>query len=366
MNTPTPSKKMQVPVKTAEIETEQEIEEIQIDLHRVPSGSGKKSNHSSKKKNGPKNKGSWKQDHIGALEAALMAPDLIGPVRVPRYGNSDRTVLGLKKLRTAFACTTGQAVQGLVLKLAYGGNICERFQAVDASTVTTAIAGIAPDVLYPPSTNITDSSMVAACITLEYTGKPIDAQGEVLLCTVPDNAGDVSAAGNKYSTLQYLPNAVVVPVSSLIDNPLRVSLLHQSPSSWDFTAINETVKDVAVPLVAVNGAAIGATFVAELTLTFECRSAISSGNVIPYEAVTGSKAADLSMFENVVSDMGELYNQVSEYIPTGWASSFVNGVKSSTAGYIAGSMDGLGRHLTNRILGHLNSGNGSEFRRILF
>jgi hypothetical protein len=346
---------------------------VTIDLQRIPSGTGKKSLPASKKKKqGPSNrskgvtKKNWKLDHEGGLEAALMAPDLFGPVRVPRYGNSDRTVLCEKKLRTAFGYSATNAVQGIVLKTSYSGAIAARFEAVNNNTNSVGIAGVNADITYPPAANLTDVSLVSACMTIIYTGKPLDAQGEVTLVTLPDNAGTVNETGLRLSTLGYLPNAVIVPVSSLLDKPMRVSLLHQSPSSWDFNAIAQEVVDVATPVLAVNGLASGTNVTVEITCCYEGRSAFSASNAIPFEGMSESKAQDLSIFEDVVANMGELYNQVSEFIPTGYASNFINGVKSSAAGFVANSATGLGQHLTNRVLGTLNSHHGSEFRRILF
>ena len=337
---------------------------VEIDLSAIPAGGSLKKSSRDKSKKQAKN-WNWKQDHFASLEDALLCPDLYGPIRVPRYGTSDRTVLCLEKMVQTITGDATKPVRGICCLTPYSGSVAMPFDATAENVALSTGAGITPGILYPPPASLTDVSLVALSMTISYIGKPLDAQGTVLLCTIPDASGVVSLAGATYSSLAYLPNAVVVPVASLLDEPLRVSLLHMSPSSWEFISTTSSFTDVAVPLICTSGLAAGTVCRVEITGTYEGRTAISPANAIPYEHSTSSKASDLSMFENVVNDIGEMFNQVSEYLPSSYTRSAMASLRDVGEGFIAKGTQGLAHYTANRILNSVLHGGGQEFRRAI-
>lgn len=366
MNSPVPNRNRPITtIRSTEIDVNSNDEEIvEIDLSAIPAGGPLKKSSKDKHKKQAKN-WNWKQDHFSSLEDALMCPDLYGPIRIPRYGTSDRTVLCLEKMVQNITGSTTNVVNGIVALTSYSGSVAMPITATAESVAFSTGTGITPGILYPPPASLTDVSLVALSMTISYIGKPLDAQGTVLLCTIPDAAGVINMAGATFSGLSYLPNAVVVPVSSLLDEPLRVSLLHMSPSSWEFISPTSAYTDVAVPLICTNGLAVGTNCRVEITATYEGRTAISSANAIPYEHSTASKAADLSLFEDVVSDLGEMFNQVSEYLPSSYTRAAMASVRDVGEGFIAKGVQGLAHYASNRILNSVLHGGGSEFRRAI-
>jgi hypothetical protein len=197
-----------------------------------------------------------------------------------------------------------------------------------AATAATALAGNADIVLNtvnPAVEQIHSSRINAGCILVQFVGNLMNANGEVMLGTLPYEEADVAGAilnGTSWNALSTYPGVTVVSVQKLLEQPMRVALRHSDFGSWQFgdgmddtqTTIVELLGAVDLPFIAfkgVNGGLIRLTFVKN----FECKSSLKSTDIIPYEATNAGKASDEASMTNAQAYLTKLVNTVTTYLP---------------------------------------------------
>jgi hypothetical protein len=267
-----------------------------------------KSKRAGKRSKAPKGKGNL----TDVIIAAQMYPELVGPVKLPIVGSNIRSTLGMDRARTQQIGSTTNVVQACTLSsLMMGSSVGSVYGTTTENAVMGSATGVAPGVQFPGSTSVADGRMTSGCITVSYTGNVLNCGGEVILGVYPSNQ---SFSGTTYSQLAFLPGTIRLPIASLVETPLRVSMRHGSPVAWDLIPYNSNVTDIDQPFIASSGLPNGQALQIEITRNFEIRSVVGV-NEIPYASSSMGRASDDAAFTNAFDYLSKLPNLVSSVRP---------------------------------------------------
>jgi hypothetical protein len=246
---------------------------------------------------------------------ALTMPDIYGPIRIPRFGQSGKTGLAMDRTQAYITGATPNTAQAIVMNTGYTLNPGGGYVATGAGALFTAGSAFSAGQAFPLSNQMDDVCLNSASFLISYLGAPLNASGELIVGTVAiDNTGFTTAT---YNSLYFYPGVIKVPIASLIDNPLRVYMTKASYDASAFYAPSVNIPDVNRPFVATSNQTVGSLLNVEITRCFEYRTTISSGLVVPYEFSGNSQVADSLQFQEVVAQINSepmnVQPAVSEY-----------------------------------------------------
>lgn len=319
----------------------------------VVNNSGPKSNRRRRNRN-KKGRISQKLSERAYFERALLMPDVVGPIRVPRSSGGSRTGLAIDFTEytiTGSATNTilgAQMVGGYSLATPSGMNV---YAATSATTAFGSPSTVTPSVQYPPAINIADINQTAGSFILFYTGNPLNVQGEVIIgCSI-----NILTTSN-YNTMVWYPGTIRIPVAELIGSPKRVSLRKLSPVSDEFIPITSGTTDMDFPFVFTNGLPTGGTLKVIGCRTWEYRSTTNATNVVPYEKVGPSHSGDVMAYMDAKANIADSPIVITDVADTGDFTSSLGlpGTLGSLSAAAAG-LSGFGL-LANRHLNRARAG----------
>lgn len=291
------------------------------------------------------------------FKAFLLAPDLVGPQRIPRPGGATRT--GLAHDETTFKLTGdgSNTVYGAQVRSVYSDASGAALKYTVATDTTSLGAGTGTTIQaqFPTAGQMADVNCTAIDLTVYYIGNPLTVAGEVILGTsLP------FATGASYAGMFYYPGTISFPTAHLIEHPMRVSARKLSPLADEFVTTSAGNGDFDLPFVLIRDIPNGASVVVKVYRTFEYRSTTTSGSVITYEKVGESHSSDLAAMQDAQADIAMQPNTVSDFLPemgnsvsAAWAESlgltpsFLMGGVSSLVG-AAGFLAHRARAITGR------------------
>lgn len=333
---------------------------VKLDIKVEPKNNAQPSQKKSKKKN----KGSKKQRQkavagkSGYFIEAMMYPDLVGPVRFPLAGCVDKTVLACDRLRFDIVGNSTNVCQVIGVTTNVSSAISARnYVSTTLGGNWTTGANQGPGLQFPPIAAWQDARLTSCSVVGYYSGTALNATGEVLIGTLPENdaLGYPDFSTTSYQTMYYMPEMIHCPVAQTINEPVRAAGFHQSPASWEFVSVNSTVPDMNLPFIAVYGLTNGTSFTVEITRCWEIRSALAAPNAIPYESSSEGRSADEAAFTNASDFISHLATTVSEAVPNilngavGLAFEAIPTIARSTSRALLG-------HVTNRMFANVQSG----------
>lgn len=280
-------------------------------------------------------------DHPKAREflTALMAPDVFGPIRIPRSGASQRTGLAIDRTRANIVGAAGQ-VSGLRLTAPFNTAGVGSYTNIAALTPAALLAvapGSAPGSQFPALANIGDINLVAQSIVISYFGNPLTVRGEMIIGTT----GNFDLTASSYNALSFYPGFVRLPIAEVINKPIRVFGRKVSPAANNFVGVSSSVEDYEYPMVLQTGLPVGEFLSVEITRTYEYRSSIADATVVPYEKSTSSFMEDLAMFNdaeatisNIAIPASEAWSPILESVAT---ETFGEGVGAAVPHFITGA-----------------------------
>jgi len=239
--------------------------------------------------------------NIDQIASALLKPDLWGPMRIPREGAGERTGLGILRATHVHTSAAAATVYWASMRCAYD---VFAYAGTAASSATAIGVGTAvpTGMSFPAMATIADMNLTAGCMTIEYTGKPIDASGTLLLGTFPN----VSVAANiVYDQYQYAPGVMSVPVNILVNKPMRVSMRKISNAANEFITTNSILPDVEAPIILAVGLTVGTSLRITWTIDFEYRSVVTGANIIPFEGANPSYSKNLMEFNDANANIAQ-------------------------------------------------------------
>jgi len=283
----------------------------------------------SKKKNKNKSKNRGRVTLQDAFVQSMLYPDLVGPQRFPVYGSDARVVLGMERGRYTMVGSGTNYAQCARLNQSVFGAIGNSYGVVNSSTVWGSGASISTAVQFPQSTSVADARLTSASLIVSYTGIVNNCAGEMILGTFPDSN---IFAGVTYDALSYLPGVVRLPIATLINNPLRVSLRHAAPQSWDLLTPSSAQLDVEIPFFATIGLPSGQSISIEVVKNYELRTAVSSVLAIPYSSSSAGRASDDASMTNALDFLSKRVNTITSMMPNAghrFARSMIDGLFTS-------------------------------------
>lgn len=250
---------------------------------------------------------------------ALMYPDLMGPIRVPRPMTGARTALGRDRtivmLSNVTADVTVCAVQmGTGYAPLAAGSIIASYKSSSQSVAMTRDTTIySPGTQNPPQSSVYDACLVSGCVTVSILGTVTNITGQLLIGSGPPLTDDNTVS---WANLIYYPGAQYIPAVELLKGPVRCCLRHLSPASWAFrdNVAGETGIDYDTPFVVCTGLPTGVVLRVEFTRNWEVRSKIGFG-ALPYEAASNSMTKDTNAFEDAVSYVSSKVVSITEMVP---------------------------------------------------
>lgn len=270
-------------------------------------------------KNKPKKKRTKSKDRRLSMAQAfarhLLMPDLYGPFRIPRGGGSVRTVLATDRTVLTLAGAAGVPVNGFQMNAIYtGSGVGLPFTAATLATGITFGTATAAGSQFPNPTNLADINFVAGCISIQYSGTPFNAKGEILVGrSIPFVAGSTA-----YTNMAYYPGVVRIQLAQFYDKPIRIAAQKISPIASEFATTTIGNGDVEFPFVMLNTVDPNITITVEVTRVWEARSSTQGANVIPYDNPENSFSADLDALQDANAAIGKsLEGTITPYVPEG-------------------------------------------------
>lgn len=240
--------------------------------------------------------------------SAMLAPDVVGPIRLPRFGGGGRTGIGYD--RTQFVMGDTGNFNTTLYRAIYNGVVAERGYAATGSATQTLQSSQLPGAQYPPPASVLDCSNTAGVIVVKYIGAPLNAIGEILIGTIP---GKTSLTTLTFNALSVYPGVLRMPLSSLIENPLRVALRKISPAAYEFGSTIGEADDLEVPFVATSLMATSSSLSVEIYRAWEYRTVITTANIVPYDSGTSSHVKDTNALQEAQAQIVSYPNTVSTY-----------------------------------------------------
>ncbi len=255
----------------------------------------KKKNKKSKKKASKANRVNLRR----LFQEYMIAPDIYGPFRQPRWGGSQRTGLGYDITEYTFTGSSMNVVQGIQAGSSFnGGAIAGTFAVANSGTALgAATSQTTPGAQFPAVSQLADVNMTACSFVAYYTGNMLNVGGEILLgSTIPI----ISTA--TYSSLFYYPGTVKIPIAKLLQEPVRVNFRKLSEAADEFNPPANNIPDVDLPFVFTNGLPAGQTLNIIMYRSWEYRSTTAAGSVVPYERVGDSHSAESNAYQDARAD----------------------------------------------------------------
>jgi len=277
-----------------------------------------------KKKNKSKNRGRIPlQD---AFVQSMLYPDLVGPQRFPVYGSDARVVLGMERGRYTMVGSGTNYAQAVRINSSIFGLIGNSYGVANSSTVWGGGSSVSTAVQFPTSSGVADARLTTASLIVSYTGIVNNCAGELILGTYPDSNNFSLAT---YDALSYLPGTIRLPIATLINNPLRVSLRHAAPQSWDLLTVGSGQLDVEIPYIATIGLPSGQSISVELVKNYELRTVVNSSLAIPYSSSSAGRASDDASMTNALDFLSKRVNTITSMMPNAghrFARSMIDGL----------------------------------------
>jgi len=289
------------------------------------------------------------------FQAALLAPDIYGPVRIPRRG-ATRTGLGYDATDVAFTGTaTSTNVFVIQADSKYTNAVNKWGALLDPATGFGAATTVVASSQFPTAVQMADCNVVAISIVAYYIGNPLNVQGECII-----GAALPLATTATYAGMYYYPGVTKIPISQLIQHPLRISARKLSPVSDEFVPTNTGAADIDLPFMAFTGLPSGGTIQCLVTRTWEYRSTTVVGSVIPYERVGDSHTVDLNAYQDACADIAQLSTPLTEALPEGTSESLSGMLGMGRAAMLGGvgALAGMARQF---YLGRARGGNPNRF-----
>lgn len=245
------------------------------------------------------------KERSGFLDS-MMAPDLTGPVRIPRPGGATRTILGFDKTFTTLGNATAFRLYVPYLRFNGGGAILTAASAA-ANWAASSTVNVAAQ--YPATTNVNDCNCTAAALIVDFIGAPLTAIGEILVGTVP-NGVDLTASS--FNTLANFPTVLRLPVKSLFtgsdSGAKRVWMRKISAVADEFVGISEAQNDTDIPFVACSplGASGADTLTVYQARAWEVRATTNNGLAIPYEMTENSYSKDVANYQDTLATLSTI------------------------------------------------------------
>jgi len=300
-------------------------------------------------------KNAFQASPVSFFKASLMAPDIYGPVRIPRRG-ATRTGLGYDATDVSFTGTATATNVFVVQADSKYTNASFKYGALlDPATAFGAGTAVAASAQFPATAQMADANVVAISIVAYYIGNPLNVQGECLIgCTLP------VAATATYAGMYYYPGVTKIPVAQLINHPLRISARKLSPVSDEFVPTNTAAADIDLPFMAFTGLPNGGTIQILITRTWEYRSTTVVGSVVPYERVGDSHTVDLNAYQDACADIAQLSSPLTEALPEGTSESLSGMLGMGRAAMLGGvgALAGMARQM---YLGRARGGHPNRF-----
>ena len=321
-----------------------------------------------KKKNANRKNSYMGVRNLGShLEAGILYPDIYGPIRVPLPGDVSKTTLGMDRTHLDLAYSAANACQ-LVIGSAptgvfYSGTCVQAYTATNASGNFAGGGSANPGVQFPVSSSVSDARLVGLCLTLYYTGSPLNVKGEIILGSIP-HTGLAGLVTTTFNNMYYLPGVVKMPLADLINKPARTSGAHYSPDSWGFNPITTSVVDIEIPFFATNNMASDGVVAYELTRTWEVKTQITSGNQLPYESSANGRAVDDAAFTNVMDRISHIPSLVSQGIPD-LLTPLVQGISDQLPFLVQSSTRAAMNYATNAMINSVTRSGGRNGQGLL-
>jgi len=264
----------------------------------------KRQRRAAKKRLGPV-RGRFVTSEATYLMGAQLAPDLYGPVRIPRSG-STRTGLGFDETFDTITGSATNLVQGVQASSQFLTSGMNSWNAVNTTTAIGGPTGVAIATQFPASSQLADVNLVGCSLTAYYIGNPLNVAGEVILgsCIPISNSAT-------YASLYTYPGTIRIPLAQLIAEPLRVSFRKLSPISDEFVAPAIGNSDVDMPFLFTSGQTTGGALQVIVTRSWEYRSTTGAGSVIPYERVGSSFSTDIAAIEDARAMIAQMPSPIT-------------------------------------------------------
>jgi hypothetical protein len=233
----------------------------------------------------------------------LKAPDVFGPIRLPRAGGAGaKTGLGMIRSQAQITGSATNTIQGIIGVPSFNvGYIGSTLTATTATTALTVSNTITYGEQFPSASQVDDVTCNALSLVVSYLGSPLNAQGEIIFGTVAVDNTFASTA--TYSGLYFYPGFLKLPVAKLIETPIRVFMTKASYDATSFLSPTSLQPDCNRPLIITSGLPTGGTVNVEITGTFEYRSSVTAGNVVPYEMSGTSFSKEVDQLQDTVSNL---------------------------------------------------------------
>jgi hypothetical protein len=307
-----------------------------------------------KKPNSSRNNNCGLDESAARYIRHITCADLTGPFRQPRFGSTARTGVGFTKAAIVITGNATNTVQAVQLQgQTYGGIAGKSFAVALESIALGAGSNLAWNVTYPPAAVVADVNVTAVDMVISYLGPPFSVAGELLAgaCIPFDTT-------TTFGTMYFYPNSVRIPISKLVDNPIRIFGKKLSEDANGFVPTSSFSPDMDWPYLITSGLPDGLKLRVDITSTWEYRSTTASTGVTGIQDEGVDSEGSMHAFERyqaALDYLGRLVSPVLDAIPN-----FVEGV----AGEAQRQLPHLARAAGQQSLMHLMANaNMSGFRR---
>jgi hypothetical protein len=240
---------------------------------------------------------------------AIMYPDLTGPIRIPRSGGSDRTVLGIDHSYLTMGSTSFFHLSMMGLNRTHARVF---YTAASDTSNFTLTSNDVPGTTFPNDSSIDEVNLTSASMVITYTGAPFSAYGYVIVGLVP-SVGAINIATSTPNTLAYYPGSLRIPVASIINNPIRIPLTKLSPTAFQFLRPADNLVDSMIPFCVSSLMDSNFVITCDITRNWECLSTVASSLAIPYDVASSSHSADCRAYEDAATEVGKMNSPETSY-----------------------------------------------------
>jgi hypothetical protein len=289
---------------------------------------------------------------------SILYPDLAGPFRAPRPGGSERTGLGTSLCHYIFGSLSSFQMCRLNPSYLVALNT---YTAASPAAPWVASTDVNSVSVFPAINQIDDWNLTSGCLIVSYIGSPLNAKGELIFGSTPYS----SLTTASFDSLTYYPGSVRVPISSLLENPIRIPLTKLSQEAYGFVATGTSNGDLNLPFVALSPVSESSSIVLQVVKHCEYRSTVVTGLVVPYALQSESYSADVSAYSDAAADVGstpnasslfESYSEPIGRMMNSMVPSILNGAQVIGNAAIQGASHYVAAHTLNALRGGMSRG----------
>jgi hypothetical protein len=257
---------------------------------------------------------------------ALMYPDIVGPIRIPRCGYAAKTGLSGAKGLTLIGFTSVHQMVVWSNSSPQDNLAMETWTSTGPNNPWSLGAPVSNSISFPVASNQATYNWTGGCLVASYVGAPLNCTGEVVFGTIPYIASrDLTSSSP--ATLSLYPGTVRMPLADIIGKPLRVSARKISPEADNFKDTTSYVQDWEVPFIFVTNTTSANTVRIFSTKNGEYTSSTNQDYVVPFESHSNSAQIDAGALMDASNDMGKLFTTVTP----GLLDDMIDSVRSSAA-----------------------------------